>query len=68
MAEIEDLCTLMPSDAIQCGIHKDNTPIYIGRAYLNGDIIPAKIVPSEEVAYVSWGGFECPRHDFEVKQ
>lgn len=60
--------TSFPRDAVRGGVHKDNTPIYVGRAYLNGDLIPCKVVPSERAAYVSWSCREFPRYHFEVNK
>lgn len=45
----------------------DGSPIYVGRAYHNGDLIPAKVIPNKRVAYISWGGKEIQIHNCEVR-
>lgn len=39
----------------------------MGRAYHEGDQIPAKVIPSRRVAYVAYGGEEVAKHDYEVR-
>jgi len=40
--------------------------LYAGRAYYEGDLLPAKIAPAHHKAYVSWGSREHEVHQFEV--
>ncbi|KAL7738623.1 hypothetical protein ACLKA6_006916 [Drosophila palustris] len=56
----------LPPFAIAAGHDSDNDPIYVGRAYHNGDMLPAKVIPNKQQAYVAWGGEEINKHDFEV--
>ncbi|XP_030385452.1 uncharacterized protein LOC115632442 isoform X2 [Scaptodrosophila lebanonensis] len=56
----------LPPFAIVAGNDSDGDTIYVGRAYHNGDMLPAKIIPSKQQAYVAWGGEEINKHDFEV--
>ena len=58
----------MPPHAVQGGHDIDGSPIFVGRAYHNGDMVPAKVVPTHDVAYVSFGGQEVPKSEFEVSQ
>lgn len=45
----------------------DGSTIYVGRAFHEGDMIPAKVIPEKNVAYVAWGGQEHPKHSYEVR-
>jgi len=56
----------LPEGAILAGNDADGSPIYVGRAYHEADQIPAKVLPSKQVAYVPYGGQEIPKHQFEV--
>lgn len=55
-------------DAVIAGHDIDGSPIYVGRAYHEGDLIPAKTIPNKHVAYVPYGGMEVAKHDFQVSQ
>lgn len=41
----------LPLNAIVVGNDSDGAPIYVGRAFHNGDQLPAKVIPSKNVAY-----------------
>lgn len=56
-----------PLDAVPAGYDIDGSRIYVGRAYHNGHCIPAKVIPSKRVAYISWGGCEHIKRDYEVR-
>ncbi|XP_063216418.1 uncharacterized protein LOC134527556 [Bacillus rossius redtenbacheri] len=56
----------VPDQAVRAGQDKDGSTIYLGRAFHNGDLIPAKIVPSKGLAFVSWGGEEVHVNTYEV--
>jgi len=56
----------LPEGAILAGNDSDGSPIYVGRAYHDGDQLPAKVLPSKQVAYVAFGGQEHPKHQYEV--
>lgn len=53
-------------NAIRAGRDQDGTTIYVGRAYHEGDLIPAKIIPEKQAAYVSFNGEEILKTEFEV--
>lgn len=40
--------------------------IFVGRAYHEGDLLPAKVIPDKGIAYVSFGGQELPVTEFEL--
>lgn len=46
----------------------DGCSIYVGRAFHEGDMIPAKVIPDKNVAYVAWGGQEHPKSNYEVRK
>lgn len=47
-----------PEGAILAGHDCDGSQIYVGRAWHNGDQLPAKVIPSKRAAYVAYGGQE----------
>lgn len=56
----------MPQGAILAGNDKDGTPIYVGRANHKKDQLPATVVPTNRVAFVTWGGEVHPKYEFDV--
>uniref|UniRef100_A0A182IQW8 Uncharacterized protein n=1 Tax=Anopheles atroparvus TaxID=41427 RepID=A0A182IQW8_ANOAO len=56
----------VPPGAVLAGHDTDGAPIYVGRAYHEGDQLPAKVLPSKQAAYVSHNGQEILKHSFEV--
>jgi hypothetical protein len=56
----------VPEGAILAGHDKDGGPLYIGRAFYESDILPAKIVPNQGAAYVAHGGQEHLVSHYEV--
>ncbi|XP_012286337.1 uncharacterized protein LOC105702941 [Orussus abietinus] len=56
----------LPETAVSGGRDVDGSTIYVGRAFHEGDMIPAKVIPDKGVAYVSWNGEEHAKHDYEV--
>jgi len=54
----------VPPGAVQGG--QDGEAQYVARARHEGDLIPAKLVPSHNVAYVAYGGGEHPHSQYEV--
>uniref|UniRef100_A0A1B6J6I1 Uncharacterized protein n=1 Tax=Homalodisca liturata TaxID=320908 RepID=A0A1B6J6I1_9HEMI len=58
----------IPSRALPGGRDVDGTPLYVGRAMHEGDLLPAKVRADGMTAYVSYGGREFPEHQFEVRQ
>lgn len=56
----------LPDGAIQAGHDIDGSQIYIGRAWHEGDQIPAKIIPSRRAAYIAHGGREIMKDQYDV--
>ncbi|CAB3222312.1 unnamed protein product [Arctia plantaginis] len=56
----------IPAGALHVGNDEDGSEIYAGRASHEGDIIPAKVIPSKQACYVSYGGEEILKDQFEV--
>lgn len=56
----------VPSTALEGGYDIDGERIYVGRAFYEGDWLPAKIIPGKNAAYVCWGGQEVFVDRFEV--
>ncbi|XP_053677724.1 uncharacterized protein LOC128727804 [Anopheles nili] len=56
----------MPAGAILAGHDSDSSPIYVGRAFHEGEQLPAKVLPSQQVAYICFNGQEIPKHSYEV--
>lgn len=56
----------LPHDAVVAGHDVDGSQIYVGRAFHEGDQIPAKVIPSKQVAYICYNGQEIPKHQYEV--
>lgn len=57
--------TLVPSP-LYAGNDADGTPIYLGRAHYNGDVVPAKVRGLNECAYISFNGEEICVSEWEV--
>lgn len=51
---------------VRAGVDSDGHIIYAGRAFHEGDMIPAKVIPDKNSAFVAYGGEEHPKEDFEV--
>jgi len=51
--------------ACYAGNDADGSPIYVGRAFHEGDMLPAKVIPSKQACYVSYNGMEVFKHHFE---
>lgn len=56
----------VPPNAVLAGNDVDGAPIYVGRCSHEGDLLPAKVLPTKNVAYVSHGGNEIRKQEFEV--
>lgn len=58
----------IPPDAILGGRDIDLDLIYVGRSRHNGDVLPAKIIPTSHklYAFVSYGGNEFLKTSFDV--
>lgn len=55
-----------PFGAHVAGNDSDGSPIYVGRAFHEGDQLVAKVIPSKQIAYVSYNGQEIPKHHYEI--
>lgn len=44
----------------------DGSPLYVGRAYHDGELVPGKVLPATRMAYVSHGGREHAKDTFEI--
>ncbi|XP_014223781.1 natterin-1-like [Trichogramma pretiosum] len=56
----------LPHRAVHGGRDVDGTQIYVGRAYHEGDNLPAKVIPEKNVCYVAYGGGEHLKYNYEV--
>lgn len=45
------------------GHDQDGTQLFVGRAFHEGELIPAKVIPAKNVAYIAYGGQEIPKHE-----
>lgn len=52
--------------AVRAGRDSDGAPIFAGRAFHEGDMLPAKVHPDKRVAYVGYGGEEIPKYEYEI--
>lgn len=52
--------------AIRAGRDADGCNIYVGRAFHENDLLPAKVIPDKQLAFVSFDGCEFPKTEFEV--
>lgn len=65
--QILDSTSTFPKEhAIRAGRDSDGCTIYVGRAFHGNDLLPAKIIPDKQLAYVSFDGEEIEKHEFEV--
>lgn len=59
--------TPFPYDkAVRAGRDADGSTLYVGRAFHEGDMLPAKVSPSLNIAYVSYGGAEIELFEYEI--
>lgn len=58
----------VPASAVQGGVDQDGTRIYVGRAFHDGDWVPAKVIPQKKIAYVAYGGKEHGKQEYEVSR
>lgn len=52
--------------AVRAGRDADGSTLYVGRAFHEGDMLPAKVNPSLGIAYVSYGGAEVELVEYEI--
>jgi hypothetical protein len=57
---------LPAGNAVYAGNDSDGTPIYVGRAFHEGDQIPAKVIPSKQACYVPHNGLEVFKPNFDL--
>lgn len=55
----------VPDDAV-CGGSDHDCDLIVARALHEGELLPGKFVPTHGVCYVSWGGEEHRKDEFEV--
>lgn len=51
---------------MRAGRDADGSPIYVGRAFHAGDMLPAKVIPNLGVAFVSHSGQELTLVEYEI--
>jgi Protein of unknown function (DUF3421) len=51
---------------VQAGTDDDGSPIFVGRAFFQNDLLPAKVIPSKNAAYVCHNGGEHFVDEFDV--
>lgn len=56
----------VPHNAVKVGRDEDGGRTYVGRAWHECDLLPAKVAPSHGGAFVPWGGLEHSKIDYEV--
>ncbi|EDV93704.1 natterin-3 [Drosophila grimshawi] len=56
----------LPEDAVVAGHDSDGGTIFVGRAWYNNDLLPAKIIPNKGKAYVAYGEQEIELENYEV--
>lgn len=60
---------IIPPNAIQGGFDTKNKQLYIARARHNGnrDIIPGKLVPKDNIVYITLDDVVIAKNNYEVK-
>ncbi|XP_071444598.1 uncharacterized protein [Hetaerina americana] len=56
---------VIPDDAFFAGSNP-NSPLFVGRAYHGGDLLPGNVSLSNKVCYVPWQGKEYEKTEYEV--
>ncbi|XP_014244050.1 natterin-4-like [Cimex lectularius] len=56
----------VPPAAVHAGMDRDGGHLFVGRAFHAGDLLPAKVAPNHGTAFVSYGGSEISKSDYEV--
>lgn len=52
--------------AIRAGRDADGCNIFVGRAFHEQDLLPAKVIPDKHLAFVSFNGEEFEKSEYEV--
>lgn len=55
-----------PDGMVRGGVDTDGSVIYVGRAFHEGDMLPAKVIPDRHHASICYGGEEILKEDIEV--
>ncbi|XP_054011257.1 uncharacterized protein LOC128893949 isoform X4 [Hylaeus anthracinus] len=55
---------MVPPGAVEGG--RDDEPLFVGRAYHEGALLPGKVKPGHAVCYVAWGGQEHGKTEYQV--
>lgn len=58
----------IPAGAVVAGKDTDGSKLYVGRAFHEGDLIPAKVAPAHGGAFVPYGGGEHSKFEYEVRK
>lgn len=53
-------------NAVRGGTDSDGSGIYVGRAFHEGDWIPAKVIPEKNISYIAYDGKEHMKDSCEV--
>lgn len=56
----------VPPTAVQAGRDVDGAPLFVGRCFHEGDLVPCKIAPHHQSAYIAYSGGEVHKHEYEV--
>ncbi|XP_045767991.1 uncharacterized protein LOC123869214 isoform X2 [Maniola jurtina] len=56
----------IPMGALRVGTDVDGDEIYAGRAHHEGDVLPAKVIPTKNACYIAYSGEEILKDQFEV--
>ncbi|SPP83275.1 uncharacterized protein LOC117585296 [Drosophila guanche] len=57
---------IVPQNAVVAGHDSDGDTIYVGRAFYNNDMLPAKVIPNKGKAYVAYAGAEVELDSYEA--
>ncbi|KAK7868153.1 hypothetical protein R5R35_003028 [Gryllus longicercus] len=52
-----------PAKPVFAGTDLNGGPLYVGRAWHEGQLLPAKVAPAYDVAFVAWNGREHSKYD-----
>ncbi|CAH1403219.1 unnamed protein product [Nezara viridula] len=57
---------MVPHEAVKGGQDEDGGMMYVGRAYHESDLLPAKVCPNHGCAFVSYNGQEFSKSEYQV--
>lgn len=58
----------VPPNAVKVGRDEDGGMTYVGRAWHEEDLVPAKVAPTHQGAFVAHSGLEHSKFDYEVSR